>query len=249
MTCNAKCKMQNANRTRLHCAVVLHLAFCLLNYALPAQAQIGRQIAEVVVEQEGRPVVDPVITGLIETRVGSPLDAKAVRETISHLMSLNRFDDVQVLAEEVSEGVRVRYVLTPLHPIDRIEFKGTLGLSEEGLLRVVVDRFGSLLVLEFFAAGMYRQREVIQAALVKHFPDARFYWFAEEHVGKQESFDCRSPEPPPWLSPEAPAVRRSSTRVHGRGAAPGGPKSSAHRAATRSQVSRCSAIRLGNSAR
>ncbi len=30
-----------------------------------------------------------------------------------------------------------------------------------------------------------------------HFPGARFYWFAEEHVGKQESFDCRSPEPPP----------------------------------------------------
>jgi outer membrane protein assembly complex protein YaeT len=135
--------MQNANRTRLHCAVVLHLAFCFLNYALPAHAQIGRQIAEVVVEQEGRPVVDPVITGLIETRVGSPLDAKAVRETISHLMSLNRFDDVQVTSEDAGTGVRVRYVLTPLHPIDRIEFKGTLGLPEDSLMRVVVDRFGA----------------------------------------------------------------------------------------------------------
>src|SRR5262249_36867375 len=25
---------------------------------------------------------------------------------------------------------------------------------------------------------------------------SRFYWFAEEHIQKQESFDCRSPEPP-----------------------------------------------------
>src|SRR5262249_32657676 len=32
--------------------------------------------------------------------------------------------------------------------------------------------------------------------LASHFPDARFYWFAEEHVQKQESFDCRPPEPP-----------------------------------------------------
>ncbi len=44
---------------------------------------------------------------------------------------------------------------------------------------------------------MYRFRETIEAALASHYPDSRFYWFAEEHVQKQESFDCRSPAPPP----------------------------------------------------
>jgi len=67
----------------------------------------------------------------------------------------------------------------------------------DGLSGLVVDRFGHTLVMEFFASGMYRCREWIQAALLKHFPDARYYWFAEEHVGKQESFDCRPPETPP----------------------------------------------------
>lgn len=67
----------------------------------------------------------------------------------------------------------------------------------DGLSGLVVDRFGDTVVVEFFAAGMFRQRTVILAALQAHFPDARFYWFAEEHVGKQESFDCRPPEPPP----------------------------------------------------
>src|SRR5579885_1064870 len=66
-----------------------------------------------------------------------------------------------------------------------------------GLSGLVVDRFGSTLVLEFFAAGMYRFRAAIQDALAQHYPDSRFYWFAEEHVQKQESFDCRPPEPPP----------------------------------------------------
>ena len=61
---------------------------------------------------------------------------------------------------------------------------------------LVVDRFGSLMVVEFFAAGMYRFREVIQNALRRHHPDSGFYWFAEEHVQKQESFDCRPPEAP-----------------------------------------------------
>ncbi len=67
----------------------------------------------------------------------------------------------------------------------------------DGLSGLVVDRFGPIVVLEFFSAGMYRFREAIQNALVVHFPDSRFYWFAEEHVQKQESIDCRSPEPPP----------------------------------------------------
>ena len=121
----------------------LSCAFGILNLASSAEAQIGRTIAEVVIEQEGRPISDPLIAGLIETQVGSPLNAKDVRETIAHIMSLNRFDDVQVSAEEVAAGIRVRYVLTPLHPIDRIEFEGMLGLPEDALLRVVADRFGN----------------------------------------------------------------------------------------------------------
>ena len=67
----------------------------------------------------------------------------------------------------------------------------------DGLSGLVVDRFGDTIVMEFFAAGMFKQRAAITEALAGHYPGARFYWFAEEHVGKQESFDCRPPEPPP----------------------------------------------------
>lgn len=67
----------------------------------------------------------------------------------------------------------------------------------DGLSGLVADRFGPVLVLEFFAAGMFRWRQAIMDALAAHYPDSSFYWFAEEHVQKQESFDCRPPEPPP----------------------------------------------------
>src|SRR5207253_676398 len=39
-------------------------------------------------------------------------------------------------------------------------------------------------------------RQAIGDALATHFPGSAFYWFAEEHIQKQESFDCRAPEPP-----------------------------------------------------
>jgi 23S rRNA (cytosine1962-C5)-methyltransferase len=67
----------------------------------------------------------------------------------------------------------------------------------DGLSGLVVDRFGPTVVLEFFSAGMFRQRDTIKKVLSDQFPGSRFYWFAEEHVGKQESFDCHPPEPPP----------------------------------------------------
>ena len=66
----------------------------------------------------------------------------------------------------------------------------------DGLSGLVVDRFGSTVVLEIFSAGMYRFREVLQNVMLRHYPGSQVYWFAEEHVQKQESIDCHSSEPP-----------------------------------------------------
>jgi 23S rRNA (cytosine1962-C5)-methyltransferase len=66
----------------------------------------------------------------------------------------------------------------------------------DGISGLVVDRYGDLLVVEFFSAGPFRHREWVYAALSKEFPGCRFYSFSEEHVQKQESFDFRSPPPP-----------------------------------------------------
>ena len=66
----------------------------------------------------------------------------------------------------------------------------------DGLSGLVVDRFADTLVIEYFSAGMFRQRDLIRRCLLEHFPNANLYWFAEEHVQKQESFDCGIPSPP-----------------------------------------------------
>src|SRR5262245_11842066 len=130
---NAEFRMQNSARAWSRLVLCLQFAFGSLIFPFSAHAQVGQTVSEVAIEQEGRPVTDPVIVGLIETRVGAPLAVKDVRETIAHIMSLNRFDDVQVTSEDAGSGVRVRYVLTPLHPVDRIEFEGMLGLPQDAL--------------------------------------------------------------------------------------------------------------------
>jgi len=106
-------------------------------------AQGAPVITEVRVEQEGRTLDDRVINALIETTPDEPLSMRDVRDTLSHLTSLNRFEDVQVFQEGAGAGIRLRYVLYPLHSVDRMEFRGTLGLSEDEIGRVFTERFGA----------------------------------------------------------------------------------------------------------
>src|SRR5690606_32640527 len=52
------------------------LLVCCSWPAAPASAQAPPPVAEVVIEQEGQPVDDPVITGLVETTVGEPFSMR-----------------------------------------------------------------------------------------------------------------------------------------------------------------------------
>lgn len=102
--------------------------------------------------------------------------------------------DEAFFTRRIAEAVRLRREVLKL---DAVSDAWRVVHSEgDGLSGLVVDRYGDLLVVEFFSAGAFRCREWIYAALRDAFPGCRFYSFAEEHVQKQESFDFRSPPAP-----------------------------------------------------
>jgi outer membrane protein insertion porin family len=116
---------------------------CLCGSAATTAQEPAPMVVDVRVEQEGKPVTDGLITGLVETKAGEPLSMRDVRETLTHLIALNRFEDVQVFQEPQGAGLRLRYVLFPVHAVDRIEFRGQLGLAEGEVRRVVTERYGT----------------------------------------------------------------------------------------------------------
>jgi outer membrane protein insertion porin family len=109
----------------------------------PSAVYIGRTVAAVHLRIEDRPADDPILSELVETRVGRPLSMAAVRQSIAHLFSLQRFQDVRVEARAAGEAVELVYHLVPLRTVSRIQFRGTLGLSEGVLRRAVTERFGA----------------------------------------------------------------------------------------------------------
>jgi 23S rRNA (cytosine1962-C5)-methyltransferase len=119
--------------------------------------------------------------------------------------------DEAFFARRIAAAVALRRDVLKL---DRVTDAYRLVHSEgDGLSGLVVDRFADTLVIEYFSAGMFRQRDLIRRVLAGHFPGANVYAFAEEHVQKQESFDFATPAVP------APAViHEHGVRFH---AAPG----------------------------
>lgn len=103
------------------------------------------------------------------------IDAEFFRRRIDSAVTLRR-DQLRI--EDVADAYRV------------VHSEG------DNLSGLIVDRFGSTVVIEYFAAGMFRFRSEIQEILESHYPESQFYWFAEDHIQKQESFDCHPPEPP-----------------------------------------------------
>ena len=102
--------------------------------------------------------------------------------------------DIEFFRRRIRAAVELRRTMLEL---DKVSNAWRVINSEgDGLSGLVVDKFDDLIVMEFFSSGMYRLKPVIQSVLVEFFPEARFYWFAEEHVQKQEAIDVRSPEIP-----------------------------------------------------
>ena len=77
----------------------------------PGAAYAGLTITSVRIDLDGRPVIDPGVVDLVETRAGSALSLAQVRASVARLFTLGRFQDIQVEATHDSTGVALRYVL------------------------------------------------------------------------------------------------------------------------------------------
>ena len=145
----------------------------------------------VMVEGVGSPGrVDPGVDRAIQTRTGQPLLMREVRESVVHLLSLSRFEDVVVRAALASGGVALTYDMVPMHPMARVAFSGTEALSgvDDGdLRRTLVDRYGgrppsgraaeaARLVEDELKARGYLRAQVGHRIEVTHRPDRAVLW-------------------------------------------------------------------------
>ncbi len=132
---------------RLAVLVLAGWASCASGVAAAVDDYLGLPIVEVHLDFGGA-VPPPGVDELIVTRVGAPLSMADVRDSIWHLFSLARFSDIRVDASPREGGVALRYELAPVRVVDRIEFRGDLGLSRGRLRDAIAERYGDRLQLD-----------------------------------------------------------------------------------------------------
>lgn len=106
---------------------------------------LGKPIADVRLVIDGRETTETMLVQLVATKAGRPLAMADVRESVTHLFSLGRFENILVDAAMAGAGVSVRYDLRPVHPIASIALRGALsapGIDQGRLQRAIIDRFG-----------------------------------------------------------------------------------------------------------
>src|SRR5689334_10624529 len=97
-----------------------------------AAAFVDKPVTSVVLSVEGTVTTDPSLAEAIQTASGKPLRMSDVRDTITHLYGLGRFEDVSVEAEAgAGGGVSLRYNLVPIHIVTKVLFSGQLGPTEK----------------------------------------------------------------------------------------------------------------------
>ena len=155
---------------------------------------IGKPVGAVRFVLEGRETTDPAFVSIVETTAGAPLSMVQVRESIAHLFSLGRFDDVRVDASLENARVTLRYELSPIHPVTDIRFAGrtgAAGIDIGALRRVVADRYGATppigrtsdmvrLLSDALAADGYLHPSVSSAVRLDHAPERATLTFTLE---------------------------------------------------------------------
>src|SRR5688572_3485382 len=104
---------------------------------------VGRTITATELVLEGSQEGTEEVREFVETTPGKSLSMAEVRETIAHLFSLGRYQDIHVEAFAEGTGVRLRYNLVPVHAVERVEFRGDVGLSTGILRSAITERFGA----------------------------------------------------------------------------------------------------------
>jgi outer membrane protein insertion porin family len=172
-------------------ALLALLPSLALAQSSPAASYAGRTVASVLIEVEGRQNNEPALVDLVETKPGAPLSLQEVRESIAHLYSLRRFENVEVHAEEDGGGVVLRYNLVPIHAVERIDFQGNLGLGRGDLRQHVMERFGTApppgraeaaatALEQLLADRGYLRARVTPQVQLEHNPDRTILLFAVE---------------------------------------------------------------------
>jgi outer membrane protein insertion porin family len=145
------------------------LLLVLLAYAWPVTAALGPGAIVRAIEIRGqRRTPESTIRFYLKTEVGKPYVPQTLSEDIKRLYALRTFDNIQVLAEEVPDGVRLVIAVVEKPAVRNITFTGNRYVESAEITKRLLLKERST-----FARNLLNDTVV---ALQKHYREEGYYF-------------------------------------------------------------------------
>lgn len=136
------------------------LLFCLFFIANPLFASVP-DVASIEVEGNNK-VVSQHILGVVESKIGEPLNQEQIKKDIEAIYGLGFFSYVDARVEPMGEAVSVIFVVTENPVVEKVDFIGNTVYSDETLMKLVFTSPGSVFNRVFFRHDLQRIKEKFQ---------------------------------------------------------------------------------------
>lgn len=107
-------------------------------------------------------VVSQNVLGVVETKIGEPLDQDRIKKDIEAIYGLGFFSYVDAMLDPYEGGAKVTYVVTENPVIEGIEFSGNTVYSDDDLMKMVFSYPGTVFNRVFFRHDLQRIKEKFQ---------------------------------------------------------------------------------------
>jgi outer membrane protein insertion porin family len=125
---------------------LISVAVVMLCLLFPGRSHAQDSVKVKSIELRGnKRIEEPAIRGRLTLKVGDPYGAEAIRTQIRLIYEMGFFEDVQIEAERVPDGVAVTFVVREKPFITEIVFDGNQSLSDDKLQEKITIRSQSFL--------------------------------------------------------------------------------------------------------
>ncbi len=140
------------------------IVFALAVFSFLAFFSMAEAAPEVtMLEVEGNEhVVSQHILGVVENKIGEPLDQERLKKDIEAIYGLGFFSYVDAMIDPYMGGAKVTYVVTENPLIEKIEFTGNTVYSDDDLMKMVFSAPGTVFNRVFFRHDLQRIKEKFQ---------------------------------------------------------------------------------------
>jgi outer membrane protein insertion porin family len=103
---------------------------------------VGRVVTSMTVELSGGRPASQEVLSLVAVQKDQPLSLDAIRQSVQSLVTVGRFESVEVVASNSPGGVALVFNLVPRRSIEGVTFTGDTGLSADDLSRRLKAQYG-----------------------------------------------------------------------------------------------------------